>query len=90
MSSFVLILLRIVYWLSFCLAISAFFGHEASVLNPTEDSVAFYATLGIIFAVIGGLSLSRNVKRHGWDVYEIATIFTSVVASLGFSVFGES
>ncbi len=87
MSFLILVLLRIVYWVSFSMAIAAFFGHEASVLNPTEDSVAFYAMLGTILVVIGGLSLSRNVRKYGWNEYEIATIFTSVVAALGLSVF---
>ena len=61
MSFLILVFLRIVYWLSFSMAIAAFFGHEASALNPTEDSVAFYATLGIIFVVIGILPGGSSV-----------------------------
>tara|TARA_B100001250_G_C19499462_1_gene656725 strand:- start:31 stop:303 length:273 start_codon:yes stop_codon:yes gene_type:complete len=90
MSYFILVLLRVLYWISFYLVIAAFFGYEDSVLNPTEEGVASYATMGILFAVIGGLSLRRNVAKHGWNLSEISTLFTSVVASLGITVFGAS
>ena len=85
-----MVLLRIVYWISFVFVIAAVFGSEESMLNPTEEGVAFYATMGIIFAVIGGLALARNIKIHGWNRYEISTIFTSVVFGISSQCFPSS
>ena len=87
MSYFILILLRIVYWFSFAVAIASAFGYEDSVLNPSEEfGVGLAAFMAVLFAVIGGLALARNIKIHGWNRYEIFTIFTSVVASIGGTV----
>ena len=87
MSYFILFLLRIVYWISFIFVIGFAFGYENSVLNPGPvESVVDSVLLASLFAVIGGLALARNIQKHGWNRYEIFTIFTSVVASIGGTV----
>ena len=81
-------LLRIVYWISFIFVIGFAFGYENSVLNPGPvESVVDSVLLASLFAVIGGLALARNIQKHGWNRYEISTIFTSLVVGIGSQCF---